>query len=112
MHLICLLRPGIVSFKISSKNLRGEMSMVGPRPCLFSQHELIACRAARDAFKVRPGITGLAQVNGLRGEIRDVDNMARRVRYDLTYIQNWSPALDLRILFQTAWIVFRDHEAY
>jgi len=43
----------------------GEMSMVGPRPCLFSQQELIACRAARGAFKVRPGITGLAQVQGV-----------------------------------------------
>ena len=45
--------------------VRGEMSMVGPRPCLFSQQELIECRAARGAFKVRPGITGLAQVHGV-----------------------------------------------
>lgn len=94
--------------------LKGEMSLVGPRPHAIAHNEEYRKLVKRYMVrhKVRPGITGLAQVNGLRGEIRDVDNMARRVRYDLTYIQNWSPALDLRILFQTAWIVFRDHEAY
>jgi len=61
---------------------------------------------------VRPGLTGWAQVNGLRGEIKNLSDMKRRVRYDLDYIQYWSPELDLRIVFRTIWLVFRDHEAY
>ena len=59
-----------------------------------------------------PGITGLAQVNGLRGETRDLDKMSQRVRYDLEYVKNWSLGLDIRILIKTARIVLTDRSAY
>jgi putative colanic acid biosynthesis UDP-glucose lipid carrier transferase len=62
--------------------------------------------------KVRPGITGLAQVNGLRGETRDIERMRLRVRYDLEYLKHWSLGLDLRILIKTALIVLTDRNAY
>jgi putative colanic acid biosynthesis UDP-glucose lipid carrier transferase len=62
--------------------------------------------------KVRPGITGWAQVNGLRGETDTVDKMQRRVEYDLDYLRNWSLALDLTILLRTASLVWRDRNAY
>jgi putative colanic acid biosynthesis UDP-glucose lipid carrier transferase len=62
--------------------------------------------------KVRPGITGWAQVNGLRGETDTVDKMQRRVEYDLDYLRNWSLGLDLAILFRTATLVWRDRNAY
>ena len=62
--------------------------------------------------KVLPGITGLAQVNGLRGETRDVAQMEARVRYDLEYVRTWSIFLDLKILAKTALIVLNDARAY
>lgn len=94
--------------------LRGEMSVVGPRPHAVAHNEQYRKLVKRYMVrhKVRPGLTGWAQVNGLRGEIKNLSDMKRRVRYDLDYIQNWSPELDLRIVFRTVWLVFRDHEAY
>jgi putative colanic acid biosynthesis UDP-glucose lipid carrier transferase len=62
--------------------------------------------------KVRPGITGLAQVNGLRGETNTVEDMRRRVEYDLDYLRHWSLAMDAKIIFKTAALVFRDSKAY
>jgi putative colanic acid biosynthesis UDP-glucose lipid carrier transferase len=62
--------------------------------------------------KVLPGITGLAQVNGCRGETTKLEDMEARVRYDLDYLRHWSPMLDLKILFQTFCKIFRDHQAY
>ena len=62
--------------------------------------------------KVRPGITGWAQVNGLRGETRTVDKMQRRVQYDLAYLDNWSLGLDLKIVLKTALLVLRDRNAF
>lgn len=63
--------------------------------------------------KVRPGITGLAQVNGLRGETKTLGKMAERVRYDLKYSRNRLPWLDVKILFRTVWIVLCDrHKTY
>jgi putative colanic acid biosynthesis UDP-glucose lipid carrier transferase len=63
--------------------------------------------------KVKPGVTGLAQVNGFRGEIRSLDKMQKRVEYDLEYLRNWSLGLDLLIILRTAVIVLRgDRHAY
>jgi Undecaprenyl-phosphate glucose phosphotransferase len=83
--------------------LRGEMSLVGPRPHAAAQNneyeELIATYAFR--YHVKPGITGWAQVNGYRGETQTVDKMAKRVEFDLWYINNWSFWLDVRVLLRT-----------
>ena len=62
--------------------------------------------------KVRPGITGWAQVNGLRGETATVDKMRRRVQYDLDYLKNWSLWLDVKIIARTALMVVNDRNAY
>jgi putative colanic acid biosynthesis UDP-glucose lipid carrier transferase len=62
--------------------------------------------------KVRPGITGWAQVNGLRGETDSLDKMEARVRCDLDYLRNWSLRLDLYIIWRTVRVVFRDSAAY
>ena len=62
--------------------------------------------------KVRPGITGWAQVNGFRGETETVDKMRRRVEHDLYYLQNWSLSMDLQIILRTIALVFRDATAW
>jgi putative colanic acid biosynthesis UDP-glucose lipid carrier transferase len=62
--------------------------------------------------KVTPGITGLAQVNGCRGETANVEDMQKRVDYDLEYLRHWSLALDLKILAKTLTVWFRDERAY
>jgi putative colanic acid biosynthesis UDP-glucose lipid carrier transferase len=94
--------------------LFGSMSMVGPRPHAVAQNE--EYRKIIDGYmlryKVRPGITGWAQVNGFRGETETVDKMKRRVEYDLDYLRNWSLALDVDILLRTARLVWRDGNAY
>ncbi|MGO9459671.1 MAG: undecaprenyl-phosphate glucose phosphotransferase [Rhodomicrobium sp.] len=83
--------------------VRGEMSVVGPRPHALAHNtyygKLIENYANR--HRVKPGITGWAQVHGFRGETTDPDMMARRVRYDLEYIENWSIWLDLKIVIMT-----------
>ncbi len=93
--------------------LRGEMSLVGPRPHAVSHDEhyarLIDHYAARQS--VKPGITGWAQVNGMRGETETVEKMAKRVQYDLDYIGNWSLGLDLTILLRTIFVGFVHPEA-
>ena len=84
--------------------LKGQMSIVGPRPHAIAHDdhysEIIAPYALRN--HVKPGITGWAQVNGLRGETHEVGMMEARIARDLWYINNWSIALDLRIVFLTA----------
>ena len=94
--------------------LKGDMSIVGPRPHALAHDEyygaLIPTYAAR--FRARPGLTGYAQVNGFRGEVRDVRCMSDRVAADNSYIDNWSPALDLAILIKTVPLVFHDPRAY
>jgi putative colanic acid biosysnthesis UDP-glucose lipid carrier transferase len=62
--------------------------------------------------KVKPGITGWAQVNGLRGETETVDKMKARVEYDLEYLRNWSLGLDLQIIVRTVRVLFFDRNAY
>jgi putative colanic acid biosysnthesis UDP-glucose lipid carrier transferase len=94
--------------------LQGTMSLVGPRPHAVVHNEQY--RKLIDRYmlrhKVKPGITGLAQVNGWRGETDSLDKMQKRVEYDLAYIHNWSLWLDLKILFLTAFRVFNDRNAY
>ena len=87
--------------------LRGEMSLVGPRPHAVAHNEMYRklIKGYMVRHKVLPGITGLAQVNGLRGETRNVAQMEARVRYDLEYVRTWSIFLDLKILAKTALIV-------
>jgi putative colanic acid biosynthesis UDP-glucose lipid carrier transferase len=92
----------------------GSMSVVGPRPHAIAHNEqyrrLIQGYMLR--HKVKPGITGWAQVNGLRGETASVDRMRRRIEHDLDYLRHWSLLLDLRILARTALVVLRDPNAY
>jgi putative colanic acid biosynthesis UDP-glucose lipid carrier transferase len=94
--------------------LEGKMSFVGPRPHAVAHNEayrkLISGYMIR--HKVRPGITGWAQVNGLRGETSTVDKMQQRVQYDLDYLKNWSLWLDLKIIARTALTVLQDRNAY
>jgi putative colanic acid biosynthesis UDP-glucose lipid carrier transferase len=92
----------------------GSMSLVGPRPHAVAHNEyyrkLVSGYMLR--HKVRPGITGLAQVNGLRGETRELEKMIQRVRYDVEYLKNWSLGLDVRILIKTLRIVLTDRNAF
>jgi len=94
--------------------LQGTMSIVGPRPHAVMHNEqyrkLINGYMIR--HKVRPGITGWAQVNGLRGETDTIDKMHARVEYDLDYIRNWTLWLDLKIMARTILLVVNDREAY
>jgi putative colanic acid biosysnthesis UDP-glucose lipid carrier transferase len=94
--------------------LLGDMSFVGPRPHAVAHNEqyrkLINGYMVR--HKVRPGITGWAQVNGLRGETATIDKMEQRVRFDLEYLRRWSLALDARILLRTLWMVVKRENAY
>ena len=85
--------------------LRGEMSLVGPRPHAAAHNDYYRHRIAAYMRRhtLRPGLTGWAQVLGLRGETRTLDAMNQRVRADLDYIQNWSLLLDLEILLMTLW---------
>lgn len=83
--------------------LVGDMSVVGPRPHMLSHTDMYASKV--DKFMVRhfvkPGITGLAQVSGYRGEVENDKDIIGRVRYDIFYIENWSILLDLKIIIQT-----------
>jgi len=94
--------------------LQGTMSLVGPRPHAVAHNEeyrkLIKRYMVR--HKVLPGITGLAQVRGCRGETARVEDMEARVMYDLEYMRNWSPLLDLQILVATAVAVVKTDRAY
>jgi len=94
--------------------MSGSMSLVGPRPHAVAHNEqyrgLIKGYMVR--HKVKPGITGWAQVNGLRGETDSVDKMRQRIEHDIEYLQRWSPGFDLLILLKTAIIVFRRTNAY
>jgi putative colanic acid biosynthesis UDP-glucose lipid carrier transferase len=94
--------------------LRGDMSLVGPRPHAVAHNEQYAAMIDEylSRHRVKPGITGWAQVNGLRGEIRTPELMRRRVQYDLDYIENWSLLLDLKILAMTPFVGFVHENAY
>ncbi|MDP3584464.1 MAG: undecaprenyl-phosphate glucose phosphotransferase [Thiobacillus sp.] len=94
--------------------LQGRMSVVGPRPHAVAHNEqyrkLIKGYMLR--HKVKPGITGWAQVNGLRGETETLDKMRARIQYDIDYMRNWSLVFDLMIIGKTLAVVWRDQNAY
>ena len=94
--------------------LQGRMSVVGPRPHAVAHNEeyrkLIKGYMIR--HKVKPGITGWAQVNGYRGETEVLDKMKKRIDHDLEYLRNWSLRLDLYIILKTVFVVFKDQHAY
>ncbi len=94
--------------------LQGTMSVVGPRPHAVSHNEQYRrlIRGYMLRHKVKPGITGWAQINGWRGETETVDKMAMRVKYDLEYVQNWSLWGDLKIIFLTVFKGFVNKNAY
>jgi len=94
--------------------LKGDMSVVGPRPHPLALDDRFA--PVIDAYlgrrRVKPGITGWAQVNGWRGETDTVEKMKTRIDHDLEYIENWSVMRDLLIVLRTVWIVLRGDNAY
>lgn len=94
--------------------LQGSMSIVGPRPHAVSHNE--EYRVLVDNYmvrhKIKPGITGLAQINGYRGETDTLDKMEKRVEYDIKYLQNWSLSMDLKIIFLTVFKGFVSDTAY
>jgi putative colanic acid biosysnthesis UDP-glucose lipid carrier transferase len=95
--------------------LQGRMSLVGPRPHAVAHNEMYRqlIKGYMLRHKVLPGITGLAQVSGCRGETAELEQMQARVNYDLDYLRLWSPLLDLQILFKTALQMVRgDRQAY
>jgi len=94
--------------------LQGRMSIVGPRPHAVAHNEMYRqlIKSYMVRHKVRPGITGWAQVNGYRGETDTVDKMAKRIEYDIEYLRNWSLTLDLKIIARTAGLTWFDRKAY
>jgi len=94
--------------------LKGDMSIVGPRPHALAHdgHYGEQIPTYADRFRAKPGLTGLAQVNGLRGEINDLRCMTDRIAADNLYIESWSIGLDVAILGKTALIIFSDPQAY
>jgi putative colanic acid biosynthesis UDP-glucose lipid carrier transferase len=95
--------------------LKGDMSVVGPRPHMVSHTHMYAENV--DKFMVRhfikPGITGLAQVSGYRGEIETDQDIINRVKFDIFYLENWSLLLDIKIVFQTVFNAVKgDKKAY
>ncbi len=103
--------------------IKGDMSLVGPRPHAIKQDEdyssLIHLNNDRqrleryaNRYKVKPGITGLAQIRGYRGQTDTPDKMRKRIEYDLDYINNWHIGQDLHILAQTVVAVFKGENAF
>jgi len=94
--------------------LQGKMSVVGPRPHADAHNE--EYRKAVDYYmlrhKIRPGITGWAQVNGWRGETDTLEKMQMRIKYDLDYIRRWSLWMDAKIIVFTIFRAFTDKNAY
>ena len=92
----------------------GSMSIVGPRPHAVDHNEYYSTLIGRyfARHRVKPGITGWAQVHGFRGETEDPELMRKRVEYDVDYIEKWSLRLDLQILIMTAFVVLFQKSAY
>lgn len=108
-----LRRTSIDEFPQFVNVLQGRMSIVGPRPHAVAHNELYRklIKGYMVRHKVRPGITGWAQVNGYRGETNTLDMMQARIDYDLDYLRNWSVRLDLHIIFKTIRLVLKDEQA-
>jgi putative colanic acid biosynthesis UDP-glucose lipid carrier transferase len=94
--------------------LQGHMSIIGPRPHAVAHNELYRTKIKGYMLrhKVKPGITGLAQIKGFRGETDTLEKMDGRIRYDLEYISKWSLWLDLKIFFLTVFKGFISSKAY
>ncbi|WP_373691366.1 sugar transferase [Endozoicomonas sp. YOMI1] len=94
--------------------LQGRMSIVGPRPHALAHNEYYKdlVESYMKRHKVKPGITGLAQVRGFRGETDTLDKMQRRVECDLEYINNWSLWLDIKIIIGTVFKGFMNPNGY
>ncbi|ARU32520.1 undecaprenyl-phosphate glucose phosphotransferase [Sulfuriferula sp. AH1] len=94
--------------------LQGSMSIVGPRPhaVAHNEHYRKLIQGYMWRHKVKPGITGWAQVNGYRGETDTIDKMEGRVLHDISYLKNWSIWLDITIMLKTIKLVFKDSQAY
>ena len=94
--------------------VEGDMSLVGPRPHPNALNEQFRQKVEGYMLrhKVKPGITGLAQVNGWRGETDTPEKMEKRIEFDLHYIREWSLWLDIKILFRTVWVVIVGQNAY
>lgn len=92
--------------------LKGEMSVVGPRPHLWSQNVAYGNKIKKYMVRhyVKPGITGLAQVKGFRGEIETDEDMINRIKFDVFYIENWSFIMDIKIIIQTVINIFKGEE--
>lgn len=91
--------------------LKGDMSVVGPRPHMLSYTDDYSKKIDKYNFifrhNVKPGVTGLAQIKGYRGEIKSDEDIINRIKYDNFYIENWSLVLDLKIIFQTVLNIFK-----
>jgi putative colanic acid biosynthesis UDP-glucose lipid carrier transferase len=94
--------------------LQGRMSVVGPRPHAVAHNEMYRrlIKGYMIRHKVRPGITGLAQVNGLRGETDTLDKMQARIEHDLAYLRSWSLQLDLQIVVKTVFVLLKKQNAF
>jgi exopolysaccharide biosynthesis polyprenyl glycosylphosphotransferase len=97
--------------------MRGDMSLVGPRPHADTLHatECAACTVVAEYAqrqRVKPGLTGWAQINGARGAAPTVEMLRRRITYDLYYIDNWSIWFDVSIMIQTPWVMIRGENAF
>ncbi len=94
--------------------IQGKMSIVGPRPHAMAHNEFYKeeIEYYMQRHKVKPGITGWAQINGFRGETDTIEKMRKRIEYDLFYIENWSLALDFKIIFMTIFKGFVHKNAY
>ncbi len=94
--------------------LQGNMSVVGPRPHAVAHNEMYRrlIKGYMIRHKVKPGITGLAQVNGLRGETDTLDKMQLRIEHDLDYLRNWSLQLDLQIVVKTIFLLLKKQDAF
>lgn len=92
--------------------LLGDMSVVGPRPHLWSQNKSYASKVKKYMVRhyVKPGITGLAQVKGFRGEIETDEDMINRIKFDVFYIENWSIVMDIKIILQTVINIFKGED--
>jgi putative colanic acid biosynthesis UDP-glucose lipid carrier transferase len=95
--------------------LRGDMSLIGPRPhpTALNLEYQGKIRDYSSRHRIKPGITGWAQIHGLRGKVKNVDHMRKRIEHDLWYIENWSFWLDVKIIFRSLVLMIKgDPKAY